>query len=144
MKRSSPRRSSVARAAGVIGGCLVALLLWSAPAAAQAINLDFGDGGTTSGRLIQLFALLTLLSLAPSMLIMVTSFVRIVIVLSFLRSAMGTQQAPPNQVMISLALFLTFFIMQPAAETAYREGIQPLMENRISEADAFERAIKPF
>ena len=125
-------------------GVLAAVVLWASPGLAQSINLDFGDGGTTSGRLIQLFALLTLLSLAPSILIMVTSFVRIVTVLSFLRSAMGTQQAPPNQVLVSLALFLTFFIMAPAGETAYREGVQPLIENRISEAEALDRSIKPF
>jgi flagellar biosynthesis protein FliP len=130
----------LAAAAALAGGAL----LWATPSLAQAINLDFGDGGTTSGRLIQLFALLTLLSLAPSILIMVTSFVRIVTVLSFLRSAMGTQQAPPNQVIVSLALFLTFFIMAPAGEVAYREGVQPLIENRISEAEAFDRAVKPF
>ena len=131
---------TIAAAAAVTAAGVV----WAGPALAQSINLDFGDGGTTSGRLIQLFALLTLLSLAPSILIMVTSFVRIVTVLSFLRSAMGTQQAPPNQVLVSLALFLTFFIMAPAGETAYREGVQPLIENRISEAEALDRSIKPF
>jgi flagellar biosynthetic protein FliP len=140
MKRMSKWRWAMV-AAGAAGG---AAFLSTTPSLAQAINLDFGDGGTSSGRLIQLFALLTLLSLAPSILIMVTSFVRIVTVLSFLRSAMGTQQAPPNQVIVSLALFLTFFIMAPAGEVAYREGIQPLIENRISEADAFDRSVKPF
>jgi flagellar biosynthetic protein FliP len=135
---------SIARIAGPGAAIVAALVLWKTPALAQAINLDFGDGGTTSGRLIQLFALLTLLSLAPSILIMVTSFVRIVIVLSFLRSAMGTQTAPPNQVLISLALFLTFFIMAPTAQQAYREGIQPLIQNQITEAEAFDRSIKPF
>ncbi len=120
------------------------LLLWAGPSLAQSVNLDLGDGGTSSGRLVQLFLLLTLLSLAPSILIMVTSFIRIVTVLSFLRSAMGTQQAPPNQVIVSLALFLTFFIMAPAAQTAYQDGIQPLLENKISETEAFDRAVKPF
>jgi flagellar biosynthetic protein FliP len=75
---------------------------------------------------------------------MVTSFVRIVIVLSFLRSAMGTQTAPPNQVLVSLALFLTFFIMAPTATTAYQDGVVPLIQNKISEGEAFDRAIKPF
>ena len=132
------------RGIGAAGVVLAAVLLWKTPAFAQAINLDFGDGGSTSGRLVQLFALLTLLSLAPSILIMVTSFVRIVVVLSFLRSAMGTQTAPPNQVLISLALFLTFFIMAPTAQQAYRDGIQPLIQNQISEGEAFDRAVKPF
>ncbi len=130
---SSRRRWLIAQILASGAAIVAAVVLWKTPALAQAINLDFGDGGTTSGRLIQLFALLTLLSLAPSILIMVTSFVRIVVVLSFLRSAMGTQSAPPNQVMISLALFLTFFIMAPAFQQAYHEGVQPLIQNQISE-----------
>jgi flagellar biosynthesis protein FliP len=113
------------------------------PAAAQSFTLDLGDGGTTTGRIIQLMALITVLSIAPSILVMVTSFTRIVIVLSFLRNAMGLQQTPPNSVLISLALFLTAFIMAPTAETAYREGIAPLMENKLSEAEAFDRTMKP-
>jgi flagellar biosynthetic protein FliP len=113
------------------------------PAAAQSFTLDLGDGGTTTGRIIQLMALITVLSLAPSILVMVTSFTRIVVVLSFLRNAIGLQQTPPNAVLISLALFLTAFIMAPTAETAYREGIVPLMENRATEAEALERTMKP-
>jgi flagellar biosynthesis protein FliP len=115
----------------------------AAPAAAQSFTLDLGDGGTTTGRIIQLMALITVLSLAPSILVMVTSFTRIVVVLSFLRNAMGLQQTPPNAVLISLALFLTAFIMAPTAETAYREGIVPLMENKATEAEALERTMKP-
>jgi flagellar biosynthesis protein FliP len=118
-------------------------LLAAAPAAAQSFTLDLGDGGTTTGRIIQLMALITVLSLAPSILVMVTSFTRIVVVLSFLRNAIGLQQTPPNAVLISLALFLTAFIMAPTAETAYREGIVPLMENRATEAEALERTMKP-
>jgi flagellar biosynthetic protein FliP len=144
MKLCTPRRRWVFRTAALAGFILAFVTAWKTPALAQAINLDFGDGGSTSGRLVQLFALLTLLSLAPSILIMVTSFVRIITVLSFLRSAMGTQTAPPNQVLVSLALFLTFFIMAPAAQTAYQNGIQPLMENKISETEAFNRAVQPF
>jgi flagellar biosynthetic protein FliP len=113
------------------------------PAAAQSFTLDLGDGGTTTGRIIQLMALITVLSLAPSILVMVTSFTRIVVVLSFLRNAIGLQQTPPNAVLISLALFLTAFIMAPTAETAYREGIVPLMENRATEAEALERTMRP-
>jgi flagellar biosynthetic protein FliP len=113
------------------------------PAAAQSFTLDLGDGGTTTGRIIQLMALITVLSLAPSILVMVTSFTRIVVVLSFLRNAIGLQQTPPNAVLISLALFLTAFIMAPTAETAYREGIVPLMENKATEAEALERTMRP-
>ncbi|MBI3452162.1 MAG: flagellar type III secretion system pore protein FliP [Rhodospirillales bacterium] len=113
------------------------------PAAAQSFTLDLGEGNTNSGRVVQLLVLLTVLSLAPSILIMVTSFTRIVVVLSFLRSALGLQQTPPNAVLISLALFLTAFVMAPTVETSYREGIAPLLENRISEGEALERTARP-
>jgi flagellar biosynthetic protein FliP len=119
------------------------LALSALPAAAQSFTLDLGDGATTTSRIIQLMALITVLSLAPSILVMVTSFTRIVVVLSFLRNAIGLQQTPPNAVLISLALFLTAFIMAPTAETAYREGIAPLMENKLSETEALERTMKP-
>jgi flagellar biosynthetic protein FliP len=131
---------SVFRIAAV---ALALLGLFVLPASAQSFTLDLGDGATTSGRIIQLMALITVLSLAPSILVMVTSFTRIVVVLSFLRNAMGLQQTPPNAVLISLALFLTAFIMAPVAETAYRDGILPLMENKVTEAEAFERTMKP-
>jgi flagellar biosynthesis protein FliP len=93
---------------------------------------------------VQLVALITVLSLAPSILIMVTSFVRVVVVLSFLRTAMGTQQTPPNQVMVSLAMFITAFIMMPTFEQAYDRGIEPLIAGQIDEFDAFERTVQPF
>ena len=89
-------------------------------------------------------ALLTVLSLAPSILIMMTSFTRIVVVLSFLRTAIGIQQTPPNTVMLSLALFLTFFIMAPTLEKAYQDGIVPLINEDIDEMEAFNRATEPF
>ena len=121
-----------------------ALFFPSGPAEAQSINIDIGEGGTVTGRLIQLIALLTVLSLAPSLLIMITSFTRLIIAFSLLRTALGAQQTPPNTVLISLALFLTFFIMQPTLEAAYTDGIEPLIEGRISEAEAFDRAVGPF
>jgi len=122
-----------------------AALALAEPAAAQSINLDLGDegGGTLTGRIVQLVGLLTVLSLAPSILIMVTSFTRIVVVLSFLRSALGLQQTPPNTVIISLALFLTAFIMAPVIEQAYTDGVQPLIEEEITEEEAFDRAMAP-
>ena len=122
------------------------LLLAAEPAAAQALSLDLGngeEGGSVTGRIIQMIALLTVLSLAPSILVMVTSFTRIVIVLSFVRTAMGAQQTPPNQVLVSLALFLTFFVMMPTLEQAYDEGIKPLMDGEISEMEAFDKAVDP-
>ena len=104
----------------------LAALTLAEPAAAQSLSLDFGDTGRLTGRIVQFLALLTILSLAPSILVMVTSFTRIVIVLSLLRSALGVQQTPPNTVIVSLALFLTFFIMSPTLQQSYREGIEPL------------------
>jgi flagellar biosynthetic protein FliP len=112
-------------------------------AAAQSLNLDLGDGPTTTGRIVQLIALLTVLSLAPSIIVMVTSFTRIVVVLSFLRSALGTQQTPPNTVIVSLALFLTAFVMAPTLEAAYTGGIEPLMAEQIDEEEAFTRVMAP-
>jgi flagellar biosynthetic protein FliP len=131
----------------VLFGVLAGLLLVAAdPAAAQMLSLDFGngeEGGGVTGRIIQMIALLTVLSLAPSILVMVTSFTRIVIVLSFVRTAMGVQQTPPNQVLVSLALFLTFFVMMPTLEQAYDQGIKPLMDGEISEMEAFDKAVDP-
>ena len=126
----------------VLGLILVAAA--AEPAVAQSINLDFGDGGGAStGRILQLIALLTVLSVAPAILIMVTSFTRIVIVLSFLRSALGTQQTPPNMVLVSLALFLTGFIMAPVLEKSYTEGISPLIEEKIQGREAFDKTMAP-
>lgn len=113
-------------------------------ALAQSINIDIGEGGSVTGRLVQLIAMMTVLSLAPSLMIMVTSFTRLVIVLSLLRTALGTQGTPPNTVLVSLALFMTLFIMQPTLEEAYNNGISPLIEEEITEEVAFNRAISPF
>ena len=114
-------------------------------AMAQSLSLDFGDGdGSTTGRIVQLIAVLTVLSLAPGILVTVTSFTRIVIVLSLLRTALGTQQSPPNIVMVSLALFLSAFIMAPAFTAAWQNGLSPLIEERIDEATAFEEVTAPF
>ncbi|MDP7667512.1 MAG: flagellar type III secretion system pore protein FliP [Rhodospirillales bacterium] len=128
----------------VVLGVVVAALAFNAPASAQVISLDLGDQqGSATARLIQLIALITVLSLAPSILIMVTSFTRIMVVLAFLRTAMGTQQTPPNQVLISLALFLTAFIMMPTMESSYDQGIRPLIDGEIEEFEAFDRAVGP-
>src|SRR5437763_6773232 len=113
-------------------------------AAAQTLTLDLGPGGGVTERALQLVALITVLSLAPSVLVMVTSFTRIVVVLSLLRSAIGTQTAPPNAVIVSLALFLTAFVMAPTFTAAYRTGIEPLVAGEIQPAEAFDRAARPF
>jgi flagellar biosynthesis protein FliP len=119
-----------------------AVLLLPGTAAAQSINLDVGDPSVT-GRIVQLVLLLTVLSVAPSILMMVTSFTRIVVVLSLLRSALGLQQSPPNAVLIGLSLFLTAYIMAPTLEASWRDGIQPLIDNQITEEQGFERASEP-
>lgn len=121
----------------------IALVLAPRMAFAQDISVDFGDDTTLTQRAIQLIALITLLSLAPSILVMVTSFTRMVVVLSLLRSAIGLQTAPPNAVMISLALFLTAFVMAPTLQQVYDVGVQPLMANEIDITEAFQRGSEP-
>jgi flagellar biosynthetic protein FliP len=121
-----------------------ATLALAFPATAQDISVTFGQGGGLTERVLQLVALLTVLSLAPSILVMVTSFTRIVVVLSLLRTALGTATAPPNAVIISLAMFLTAFVMWPTFTTAYDAGIRPLVANEITPEQAFERASDPF
>lgn len=111
---------------------------------AQDIGITFGQGQGLTERALQVVALITVLSLAPSILVMVTSFTRIVVVLSLLRTALGTATAPPNAVLSGLALFLTAFIMTPTFEQAYRNGVQPLLAGQIREVEAFERASAPF
>ena len=135
-----------ARALFVVAAALAALAalgLAVSPAAAQEFSLDLGQTGPLTGRIVQLMALITVLTLAPSILVVLTSFTRIVVVLSLLRSAMGVQQAPPNTVLISLALFLTAFVMAPTLEKIYRDGIVPLIEEEIDETEAFERSMGP-
>ncbi|MBL4790378.1 MAG: flagellar type III secretion system pore protein FliP [Kordiimonadaceae bacterium] len=108
-----------------------------------SLNINLGDEGSLTGRVVQMILLLTVLSLAPSILVMMTSFTRLVIVFSLLRSAMGTQQSPPNMVIVSLALFLTGYIMAPTLTEVWDTGIQPLMNEEITEVEAFERASIP-
>jgi flagellar biosynthesis protein FliP len=113
------------------------------PAWAQSLTLDLGGSGSATGHIVQLLVLLTVLSLAPAILITVTSFTRIIVVLSFLRNALGTQTTPPNYVLVSLALFLTGFVMAPTLQTAYDNGIAPLIAEKITEQEAFERTVAP-
>ena len=126
----------------------ITLWLWLLPAIAQAqsLNIDLGQAGDSgaTGRLVQITALVTVLSLAPSLLVMMTAFTRIVIVLSLLRSALGTQGAPPNMVLIGLALFLTFFVMQPVLDQAWTAGLLPLSQGKIGELEGLTQAAEPF
>jgi len=140
MAAHSDRRVRLVTVAVGVAGFLGATII---PAAGQDISINFGEGGGLTERVIQLIALLTVVSLAPSILIMMTSFTRIVVVLSLLRTALGTATAPPNAVIVSLALFLTAFIMGPALQNAYDNGVRPLINNEIGTQQAFERASLP-
>ena len=118
-------------------------LVLPAVAAAQALNINLGTGAGLTERVVQLVGLLTVLSLAPSIVIMTTSFVRIVVVLSLLRTAIGLQQSPPNAVIISLALFLTAIVMGPTFQTSYDDGIKPLLNQEMELPAAFDAAAGP-
>ncbi|WP_027527201.1 flagellar type III secretion system pore protein FliP [Bradyrhizobium sp. Ec3.3] len=128
---------------------LLALLLTLLPEVALAQIPDLNSllppgNGSTSGRIIQLMALITVLSVAPGLLIMVTSFTRFAVALSFLRSGLGLQTTPANLVLISLALFMTFYVMAPTFDRAWETGVQPLMKNEISEEEAYLKITDPF
>ena len=126
-----------------VWGAGVILPVLTTEAFAQTLSLDLGTTGGTTERALQLIALITVLSIAPAILIMVTSFTRIVVVLSLLRSAIGTQSAPPNTVVVSLALFLTGFIMTPTIKEIYTNSVTPLVQGQIAADVAFERATGP-
>jgi flagellar biosynthetic protein FliP len=148
VKSSSSRRPSqriklLARGIAIIG------MLLALPADAQTglpiINMiDDGSGGTKYSLTLQLLALMTLLTLLPSLLLMMTSFVRIIIVMSLLRQALGTAQTPPNQVLVGISLFLTIFIMSPVLTTVYDEAITPYLEEQVSFDTALVKAEAPF
>jgi len=125
----------------------VALVAAGSPAWAQAIDLNTlipTGGATASGRIVELVAILTVLSVAPGLLIMVTSFTRFIVALSFLRSGLGLQTTPANLVLVSLALFMTFYVMAPTFDRAWETGVQPLMKNEISEEEAYLKITDPF
>ncbi len=119
------------------------LCILSAPLAAQEVSFDLG-GDSISLRAVQMFVLLTVLSLAPGLAIMLTCFPFMVTVLSILRQAIGVQQAPPNMMIVSLALFLTWFVMEPVFSEAWEVGVQPLMQEEITAQEGFNRTIAPF
>ena len=131
----------------LIGLFLLLLMLGAGDAMAQIPSLSDlmppGDG-SASGRMLQLILVVTVLSVAPGLLIMVTCFTRFVLALSFLRAGLGLQTTPANLVLISLALFMTFFVMAPTFDKAWQDGIKPLTENKISEQEAYERITAPF
>ncbi len=129
----------------ILAGVVAAVLL-PVTAHAQSLSIDLGAAGQAgaTSRIIQLTALVTVLSLAPSLLVMVTAFTRIIIVLSLLRSALATQSTPPNMVLIGLALFLTFFVMQPVLDASWSNGLAPMVAGRVSEMEGMRLAIAPF
>jgi flagellar biosynthetic protein FliP len=131
------------RAAGLATLITLASLAFPAVALAQALNINLGTGAGLTERVVQLIGLMTVLSLAPSIVIMTTSIVRIVVVLSLLRTALGLQQSPPNSVIISLALFLTAIVMGPTLQRSYDEGIKPLMDQQMELPAAFDAAGGP-
>lgn len=152
-KAGVSRRKWIPAFAGMTLLVVLAILFIPHDVWAQSLTLDLGGktgaddaaaGGSVAGRVVQMVVLLTVLSLAPSILMMMTSFTRIVVVLSFLRTALGTQQTPPNTVLLSLALFLTFFIMAPTIQASYDQGIKPLMEGSMDEMEAVQKAVVPF
>jgi flagellar biosynthetic protein FliP len=122
---------------------LAGLSVLAGVAGAQSVSIDLGEGDGLTGRIVQLVLLVTVLSIAPSVLIMTTSFVRIVVVLSLLRTAIGLQQSPPNAVIVSLALFLTAFIMAQPLTESWEQGVQPLMNETVTLEEGLTRAAAP-
>ncbi|MER8653526.1 flagellar type III secretion system pore protein FliP [Mesorhizobium sp. M0847] len=127
---------------------LAAAIVVAATSVAAAQQLDLGvigkADGATVGYIIQMFGLLTVLSVAPGLLIMVTSFTRFVIAFSILRAGIGLQSTPANLILISLSLFMTFYVMAPTFDQAWNTGVKPLMDNQISQTEAFEKISDPF
>jgi flagellar biosynthetic protein FliP len=125
---------------------LAVLLAGMTAAAAQQIDLGgiAQANGTTVGYIIQMFGLLSVLSVAPGLLIMVTSFTRFVIAFSILRAGIGLQSTPANLILISLSLFMTFYVMSPTFDQAWNTGVRPLMDNQIGQAEALEKISDPF
>lgn len=142
-KRSRP---VAVTAAAIAAAWLLPVAGWAATAAAgPLLSIDLNQSAETGGTsvVLQIFLLLTVLSIAPAILIMVTSFTRIAIVLSVLRRAIGTQSMPPNQVVLGLSLFLTFFIMSPVWENINKDALQPYLGKQITQQQALEKALGP-
>ena len=141
MKRAAILAAVIALASGF------ALTAFAAPALAQTPDLNAlipAAGGTTTGRIVQIVGLLTVLSIAPGLLVMVTSFTRFAIAFSFLRSGLGLQTTPANLILISLSLFMTFYVMAPTFDRSWQTGLKPLIDNQMSEAEAFPKIVGPF
>jgi flagellar biosynthetic protein FliP len=131
-----------------IGAAIGIAFVLATVSVAAAQQIDLGGiaqaNGTTVGYIIQMFGLLTVLSVAPGLLIMVTSFTRFVIAFSILRAGIGLQSTPANLILISLSLFMTFYVMAPTFDQAWNNGVRPLMDNQITQQAALERISDPF
>ena len=123
---------------------IIGAVLLAGPALAQDMTIDLGDGDTLTARALQIIALITVLSLAPGLAVMITCFPFVVTVLSILRQAIGLQQSPPNMLIVSLALFLTYFVMAPTFEAAYEAGISPAMTGEMELMEGLRAAYEPF
>lgn len=123
---------------------LLAGMLTASQASAQSLSFDFGDGGSITATTLQLIALITVLSIAPGLVIMITCFPFIITVLAILRQAIGLQQSPPNMLIVSIALFLTFFVMEPVLLESWQQGIKPLLDEQIEVEEGFDRGFEPF
>lgn len=128
---------------------LAALFLLGSVTMAWGQTLDLGallpaGGGSVTARVLQLVVVLTVLSVAPGLLIMTTSFTRFIVALSFLRAGLGLQSAPANMALISLSLFMTFFVMAPTFDRAWRDGVQPIMNDKINQEEAYKAVTQPF
>lgn len=136
----------IGRVIGLTGGLITVLAGQVSAQTIPKVSVQVGEA-TEPGDLsttLQIIILMTVLALAPSILIMVTSFIRFAVVLSFLRHAMGIHQMPPNQLLVALALILTFFVMSPVFNTAYTEGIQPYLDGEMDKDAAYDKAVEPF
>jgi flagellar biosynthesis protein FliP len=141
-----PVRTLLAASSVLLGAALVALLPAHA-ALAQTPDLNAlvpASGGTATGRIVQVVGILTILSIAPGLLVMVTSFTRFAIAFSFLRSGLGLQTTPANLILVSLALFMTFYVMAPTFDASWQNGLKPLIDNKMSESDAYPKITEPF
>jgi flagellar biosynthetic protein FliP len=130
-----------------LAGALVLVSATAAIAQTQIPDLSTllpAGSGSVSARIIQIVALLTVLSIAPGLLVMVTSFTRFVVAFSFLRSGLGLQNTPANLILISLSLFMTFYVMAPVFDRAWQDGVKPLMDNAMTEQEAFTKVAEPF
>ena len=139
------RAALIAALSGLAGLAFPAMALAQAAAAGASptLAINLGSGAGLTDRIVQLIGLMTVLSLAPSIVIMTTSFVRIIVVLSLLRTALGLQQSPPNAVLVSLSLFLTAMIMAPTFQASYQNGIKPLLDHKVELPAAFVATAQP-